>query len=150
MVALGTIILACNTYGCIVGSDARVPISNKRWRSVSDSYEWELQSRSAVPGSPVVLKIFMDNGVELCRNVQYPLFLSNYISVDSPTFGGVDAFARDNTIYSVNDKACVLRNKWWTDELDSETSVIRRTTLVYCVLVTRKIPRRQKLTRSNY
>jgi hypothetical protein len=111
--------------GLLLGSEARLAIVNKRWRttpsalSVAPVYEWELQSRKSTPGSPFTLKIFMENGVILCRNARCPLFLSNYISLDSLNFEGVDEIFRDNTIYFVNRAACVMQNTWFTSAVDT-------------------------------
>jgi hypothetical protein len=102
-----------------------VHIMNKRWRTVPDStsldnaYEWELQSRSLAPGSPFVLKIFMHTGIEMHRNARCPLFLSNYISLDSPNLQGVDEIFRDNTIIFLDATTCVLQNTWFTAALES-------------------------------
>jgi hypothetical protein len=115
-----------HSHGKIIGSDARVHIMNRRWRvvpevaSLDNGYEWELQSRSSAFGSPFKLKIFMENGVEISRDARCPLFLTNYISLDSRNWEGVDEIFRDNTIYFLNATTCVLQNTWFTGVLESK------------------------------
>lgn len=75
--------------GMILGTEALPHLLNKRWCTVpntplGESYQWELQCRHTVPGSPMTLKIFTRNGVELQRTARCPSFLPNYISLQSP------------------------------------------------------------------
>lgn len=120
------VISIAQPYGHLVGTDARLQVLNKRWRTVPDPkslscpYEWELQSRSLAPGSPFILKNFMDDGAKFRRNARCPLFLSNYISLDSPNLEGIDEIFRDNTIYFLDATTCVMQNTWLTSALESK------------------------------
>jgi hypothetical protein len=112
--------------GMVLALEGRSFLLNRRWRTVplptssETSYEWELQSRSLAPGSPFILRIFTDEGIELRRNARCPLFLPNYISLDSPNVEGVDEIFRSNTIYYLDATKCVLQNTWFTDSDESE------------------------------
>ena len=119
MVPITTVLLlhsACmKSCGSVLGTEARSHIMDKRWRVEGEHpYEWVLQSRSSSPGSPFKLKIFMEGGVELTRNARCPLFLANYVSLDSPNLMGVDEVFRDNTIYHLEDGECWMQNTWFT------------------------------------
>jgi hypothetical protein len=105
--------------GLLVGPDARPYLLNRRWRTVpppesSDTpYEWELQSRTLAPNSPFVLRIFKEDGVESRRNARCPLFLPNYISLDSIDSPDTNDIFKSNTIYYLDATKCVLQNTWF-------------------------------------
>jgi hypothetical protein len=111
--------------GQVLGVDARPHLLNRRWRTVPNPkslespYEWQLSSRSSVPDSTFTLKVWMANGAEITRNARCPLFLDNYISLESPNWDGLDEIFRDNTIYYMNDTTCVLQNTWYTGAIQS-------------------------------
>jgi hypothetical protein len=62
----------------------------------------------------------MDDGAKFRRNARCPLFLSNYISLDSPNLEGIDEIFRDNTIYFLDATTCVMQNTWLTSALESK------------------------------
>ena len=106
--------------GSVLGTDARSHIINRRWHVDGEfPYEWELQSTSSCPESPFKLQIFLENGVELTRNARCPLFLQNYICLDSPNFTGVDEVFRDNTIYYLAEGKCWMQNTWFTGKRET-------------------------------
>jgi hypothetical protein len=129
MIPLVLMVLAHTTVtppcGQVLGIEGRSCLLNRRWRVVPEGnslincYEWELQSKSSKPGSPFTLKIFQENGREVSRNARCPLFLDNYISLDSPNEEGVDEIFRDNTICYLDDKTCTLQNTWFTGAVES-------------------------------
>jgi hypothetical protein len=132
MIAMGVlagISASPKCYGYITGGiDGRCSIMDRRWRVVPDgdysnsskSYDWEILSRSSKIGSPYILKISMPNGVQFTRHARCNLHLPNYISLDSPNLSGVDEVFRDNSIYYLDSKNCVMQNTWFMDKNDVE------------------------------
>jgi hypothetical protein len=116
--------LAVVQCGQIFGTEARPHVFNKRWRTVpttplSTSYDWELRRNMTVAGSPTTLLIFRQDGVKLERTARCPLFLLNYVTLDSPNLQGIQEVFRDNTLYFLDDTTCVLQNTWFTGALES-------------------------------
>ena len=135
-------------YGSLVGSDARVHLLNKRWRVVPEeycagrAYEWELLARpSTKPGSPFILRLFLPSGAMISHDVRCPLFLSNYICLDSPAVGKNRKHFLDtrtpplgtchaNTIYLLSQTTCIMQNSWFRNDFEETQSPYFLTTEV--------------------
>jgi hypothetical protein len=126
----GMSVSVAREYGQVLGTLAIPHLLNKRWRTVSgpqtedpdgkyNSYEWELRRQTQKPGSPTVLHIFLNNGVNLCRKAYCPQFLPNYINLEPNNHGGCDQIFRDNTVYFLDSTSCVLQNNWFTSRDDA-------------------------------
>ena len=127
LVMLSVIHAMAQPSGEMLGRVAIPHLVNKRWRTVPSStehfdrvYEWELQCKTCVPGLPMTLKIFTEDGVEISRKARCPAFLPNYISLESPNLVGVDEIFRDNTVYYLDGTTCILQNTWFTGASESK------------------------------
>lgn len=129
------LVLQCGA-GVACGSDGREAVCNQRWRVIcpeTTAITWELRRPLQASEGLLVLE---QKGKSSTLPVFMPEGLPNYIAVHPPRAVRGDIY-RDNNVYYVDDKICIMSNEWFMNARDftewGDLLIDRPFPLVYCV-----------------